>query len=41
MARLHALVDGLTLAVCTGRLTPDEATDVVRAEIRGWRQVTV
>jgi hypothetical protein len=39
--RLHALIDGLTLAVCTGRLTPDEAIAVVRAEIRGWTQVSV
>ena len=39
--RLHALIDGLALAVCTGRLTPEEAIDVVRAEIRGWLQVSV
>ncbi len=30
---LRALVDGLTLAVCTGRLSPEEAHDVVSSHL--------
>jgi hypothetical protein len=40
LARLRALVDGLTVAVCTGRLSPEQGTGVVRDEIRGWAPPT-
>ena len=32
---LHALVDGLGIAVALGQLTPDEAREAARAHLRG------
>ncbi len=36
----HQVVDGLTLAVCTGRLDPEKATPVIERTIERWARAT-